>query len=309
MIKCDKIHDFMKWKEEKLFNGNLVRSLDINGGEFDVSEVSIDWYNGPKKFNLFFADFGNLFTDLVENIIKPELRIRENNDNLKSLSFISDDTNVFLEKLIEIVNFSSRPLISEDRKKQYKMILSRIANSLLKYRSEENFSKECLTIVPLKGGSYFWDFLKDKEDDKKTLAIDCKRIPLIKKNTFGFGMRIDSEEEYKKSIKLLSKFESNNFEKIRIVELCIVSGMTTLGFLLFLERNNIKPKEIEINTVALSQQGYEFISDYAKSKKINVRFITGGMYYRLGNYYLSKTDELLTLDGKLVIGDVRSFLD
>lgn len=132
---------------------------------------------------------------------------------------------------------------------------------------------------------------------------------MVKKNSFGFGMRVESGIEYQRSMDLLDKFKSGNYKKIRIVELCIVSGMTTLGFLLFLERNHIKPEEIEINTIAISQQGYRFISDYAKSKDLNVKFVTGGMFYRLGNYYLSKRDELLTLDGKLVIGDVRSFLD
>lgn len=299
----------MQWSEDKLFNGNLVRSLNIKGGEFDVSDLSIDWYKGPKKFNLFFVDFNGLFSNLVENTVEAEFRMRNNRDNLKTLAFVSDEINILLEKLIEIVNFSSRPVISEDRKRQYRITLKKIADALSKYRVAQGLADEDLTIVPMKGGSYFWNFLKKDKSNNNTLAIDCKRISMIRKNSFGFGMRIESDDEYQKSIKLLEKFELNGFNKIRIVELCIVSGMTTLGFLLFLEKNNIKPKEIEINTIAISQQGYEFISEYAKSKNINIKFVTVGMYYKLGNYYLSKTDELLTLDGKLVIGDVRTFLD
>jgi len=98
-------------------------------------------------------------------------------------------------------------------------------------------------------------------------------------------------------------------KKIRIVEVCIVSVVMPIGFLLYLKENNIKPESVEINTIAISQQGYEVISEFAKNQGIKVEFVTGGVYYRLGNYYLSRRDELLTLEGKSVIGDVRSFLD
>jgi hypothetical protein len=297
----------MEWMTEEIFNGSKVKSLNIREGEYDVSGICSEWYGGAKKFNLFFADFGKLFVDQVEDTVVPEFRIRDNDDNLSSLSFVSDRANQLLNELIEVVNFSSRPVISDDRKRKYKYVLKELADEMSKFRKGEKLSKEDLTIVPMKGGSYFWNFLKEKENN--TLEIECKRIPVKGKKSFNFGMRIESDTDFKDSKKLLEKFSGVRVNKLRIVELCVVSGMTTLGFLMFLERNNIKPKTIEINTVAISQQGYEFILEYLKNKNIGVKFVTGGVFYRLGDYYQSKHDELLTLDGKLVIGDVRSFLD
>jgi hypothetical protein len=289
------------------FEGRELRCLNLNGQVLDISNKVADWYQGPKEFNLFYVDFDGLFVDLIENVVEPEQRIKVNDQFLESLSFSSDEVEKLLDELVGVVNFSSRPIISEDRKSKYSEILNKIADRLSEFRKTENISNPDLTIVPMKGGSYFLNFLDGASIHERTLAIDCKRIPVAKTGSFCFGMRIDPVNEFPSN----SDFKKVliGAKKVRIVELCIVSGMTTIGFLLYLYKNNLKPELVEVDTIAMSQQGYKSIMEFAKQFGFNVKFVTGGVYYRLGNYYLSRRDELLTLDGKLVIGDVRSFLD
>lgn len=292
---------------EVIFDGRKITCLNLKDKKLDVSDKVASWYQGPKEFNLFFVDFNGLFVNLIEDVIEPEKRIRVGNRYLESLSFSSDETVNLLNDLIEVVNFSSRPIISEDRKKRYSEILNKIAEKINDFREIEMMSKPDLTIVPMKGGSYFLNFLDRSKIHKNALAIDCKRIPVEKSGSFCFGMGLNSVAGFPDN--------ENNYkvlkgaEKVRIVELCIVSGMTTIGFLLYLLKNDLKPELVEVDTIAMSQQGYESIMKFAKEFGFNIKFVTGGVYYRLGNYYESRRDELLTLDGKLVIGDVRSFLD
>jgi hypothetical protein len=272
-----------------------------------VSDKVASWYQGPKEFNFFFVDFNGLFVDLIEDVVEPEKRIRMSNRFLEALSFSSDESVALLNDLIEVVNFSSRPIISDDRKRRYSEILRKIADKINNFRTAEKLPKPDLTIVPMKGGSYFLNFLEKTTVHKNALAIDCKRIPVAKSGSFCFGMRLDPVVGFPSNANLSKVLEVA--KKVRIVELCIVSGMTTIGFLLYLHKNNLKPELVEVDTISMSQQGYESVMKFAKKFGFNVRFVTGGMYYRLGNYYKSRRDELLTLDGKLVIGDVRSFLD
>jgi|GEM_PF-2163802 len=289
------------------FNGRIIKWDNLRGREIDVSGICADWYKGPSKFNTFYVDFNGMFVDLIENIVDVKSRIRENRDDLESISLLSDETSKLLDSLIDVVNYSSRPVISEDRKRKYSDIMASLADNITKVRKAKKYPKPDLTIVPMKGGSYFLNYLERKKVHSNTLAIECKRIPIIKDNSFCFGMNLDASDSFPSNNNF--KVALEGAKNIRIVELCIVSGMTTIGFLLYLHANKLLPEIVEVNTIAMSQQGYEVISDFAKKLGIKIKFVTGGMFYRLGNYYVSRRDELLTLDGKLVIGDVRSFLD
>lgn len=295
------------WNNE--INGRKVGVYNCLGKEIDVADIAADSYHGLTNFNLFFADFNGMFVDLIEDIVQPSKRIKSNTKGLNALAFDSDEVSVLLNELIDVVNFSSRPLVSNDRKKKYSDLMQKIANKISEYRKNNSFSVPDLTVVPMKGGSYFLNFLENSSVHENTLAIECKRIPVAKENSFCFGMAVAPSNEFPLNSQINNISSLMESKKIRIVELCIVSGMTTIGFLLYLQENDIKPESVEINTIAISQQGYEVISEFAKNRGINVEFVTGGVYYRLGNYYLSRRDELLTLDGKSVIGDVRSFLD
>lgn len=286
--------------------GKEVFFWNLKGEEHSLADEAVDWYQGPKSFNLFYVNFNGLFNEKVEDLVAERDRIRTNTENLTSLAFVSDEMVKEMNSLINVVNYSSRPVISKARKKEYIAILKKIAVKIREYRGE---IEDGLTICPMRGGSYFLSFLRPEKIYKDVLAIECKRIPTKEKNSFSFGMRIDEDAKYILNKEASLVLANKNVEKLRMVELCIVSGMTTIGFLVFLLVNGIRPKEIEINTIALSQQGYEAINRFAREYGFKVKFVTGGLYYRLGNFYLSHRDELLTLDEKLVIGDVRRFLD
>lgn len=295
------------WNNE--INGKKVGVYNCLGKVVDVDDMAADSYHGPTKFNLFFVDFNGMFVDLIEDVVEPNKRIKNNILGLNALAFGSDEVLTMLNDLIEVVNYSSRPLVSDDRKKKYSNLMQKIATKISDYRKVGNFNDLDLTVVPMKGGSYFLNYLENRSVHKNTLAIECKRIPVAKENSFCFGMAVAPSDEFPLNSQIKNISSLMESKRIRIVELCIVSGMTTIGFLLYLKENNIRPESVEINTIAISQQGYEVINEFAKNQGINVEFVTGGVYYRLGNYYLSRRDELLTLDGKSVIGDVRSFLD
>ena len=167
--------------------------------------------------------------------------------------------------------------------------------------------KEDFVLVPLRGGAFLVDALKI--NPKKIIAIDCKRLPLKKKWHFAFGMRLNEDKNRNQGWK--EKFQFSDFQNkhVRIVEACVVSGMTTIGFLTSFICHKVKPSLIEINAIGVSQQGVELVLKLAKKFGYKVKFIAGGLFYRLGNFYKSGRDELLTLDGKLVVGDIKKYLD
>jgi len=297
---------------------NLIKNRTlIDKKEFYIDKEIVSWYEGPKSFNLFYMEFGDQFCKKVDDIIEPKKRIKSSLDDLICLGFEDDKVDEYLNGLIGVVNYSSRPKISDMRKKRYKNYLRLIARDMVRYRTKMGWdkgSKDELIVVPLRGGGYLFEFLDNRDRFTNVLAIDCKRIPIKTSHLYGcfdYGMRID------KSNKFLLNNEKNlvsvlrSYKYLRIVEMCTVSGMTTIGFLTFLKNIGLEFKEIEIDTIALSQQGYEAVKKYLMDNNVKsrIRFLTGGLYYRLGDYYKSHKDELLTLDEKLVVGDVKSFID
>lgn len=293
----------------KLFDKE-IEYYDLRGeSEYKIRGQVAKWYKGPKSFNLFYIDFNGFFNNMVGGVVPENKRIRTNLPNLKVLSFSDERAMAWLEELVTVVNYSSRPFVSSFRKVKYKEILGKLGKGLKKMVKIDPRIDD-LVMVPLKGGSYFLDFLYPEGDFSKVLAVDCKRIPALNKNAFSYGIRVDSSDKYLMNGKIKELLAGEKqINKLRVVELCIVSGMTTVGYLLYLYLNNIRPKEIEIDTIAMSQQGYEMIDKLAKFLGINVIFVTGGLFYRLGNFYSSHMDELLTIDGKLIIGDVKKFLN
>jgi len=282
----------IKLKFKKINNANPV----------DVGGKVTKKYEGPTKFDYAILDFKNSLTKLIESLVPEEKRIRTNTKNIKVASFTSDGAQNALENLVEIVNFSSRPIISKKAKKRYKKNIITVLEKVNKLREKD---KENIVLVPLRGGAYLINLLDIKPS--KVIAIDCKRLPLKKKGHFLLGMR-----KYKHSSKKWkSDFSTKDFHNkhIRIIEACIVSGMTTIAFLSLFTCNDNKPALIEINTIAMSQQGIELVLKMAKKYNLNVKFVTGGIFYRLGDFYNSGIDELLTLRGQLVLGDIKKYLD
>jgi len=260
-------------------------------------------YKGPDNFDFLFINYKDVFTNLVENFLRKDKRNLEKLD--KDIYVASEkDSKVkqFFNNLVEIVDSSFSRKVPLNLKKEYKKnaknILKRV--SVLRKRYDED-----VVLVPLRGGAYIVDLFQI--DKKNVVAIDCKRIPMKQKGNFCLGMR----KGWLLSDVWEKKFSFDDFHKkhVRIVEACVVSGMTTVGFLTLFLCLGIKPKLIEINTLAMSQQGIKVVKNVAKEYNFNVKFFTGEIFYRLGNFYQSTVDELLTAEGKLVLGDVKDYLD
>ncbi|PIS09084.1 hypothetical protein COT75_03405 [Candidatus Beckwithbacteria bacterium CG10_big_fil_rev_8_21_14_0_10_34_10] len=286
------------------FSGFNVKTINCSSKrKKKVNLIAAKHYCGPKEFNHCLIFFNDIFLRLIDSTVPEKKRTRLSTEPMKIVSYSSDKALKALDELIEIVNFTSRPIITQDLRKKYKKNVDIIAAEINKRRSLKN---ENVILVPLRGGAYLLDSLN--VNHKKVIAIDCKRLPLKKKGYFALGMSLDKKTAAK--MKWRSEFNAADFHKkhVRIVEACIVSGMTTLGFLINFISNGIKPSLIEINTIAASQQGVNLILKLAKKYNYKVKFVTGGLFYRLGDYYQSQLDELLTLDGKLVIGDIKKYL-
>ena len=122
----------------------------------------------------------------------------------------------------------------------------------------------------------------------------------------GFGMRLyyDSIKRGDRLSRKLKDIEG----KVRILEVCMASGLTTAGVLLNLYARKVKVDSVEVVAPVMAQQGYEFVKKVAEFTNIKTTFATGAIFYRLGNYYEDSADSLMTDDGRYVVGNATEIL-
>jgi len=290
-------------KEIRIGKNLKVSAISPKDGErLDFSKKLAPCYRGPKEFDYVAFDFLDIFSKSVNSLVPEGKRLRKNKKDLKIVSLLSDEVLEKLEDLVETVNYSSRQVISSTRKSQYRKAIKVICKNIDLNR-DKTFNESI--IVPLRGGALFLKFLDVSRS--KIFAIDCKRLPVRNKHgRFYLGMR--RKYNLPRNFKNYYKDSDINGKVIRIVEVCIASGMTTVAVMLDFFRRGLRPEKIEVNAAAMSQQGIEFIKGVADFLQLNIIFITGGLFYRLGDFYKSGKDEILTLDEKLVVGDAIMFL-
>ncbi len=283
-----------------IFRGTKINQLyPGDGKQVDVSSVAAPRYSGRKKFNYMHVEFNDLFASLIDSKIPEPLRIITCNN---SLLFPSKE--VVEEHLREIKDIAriDYDLLTKDDITRYKNALLKIFQKL---KNLEPWHAAEHIIVPLRGGGIIANLFPDIHD--RIVPFDCKRIPLS--DTYGhfnFGMHV---QEKTGTVNHFDRLLDSSTEKtITFLEICIASGMTTLGFMLDILSRGIKVKELIIVCAALSQQGYLLISEFARKNNLRVKFVTGKLIYALSDFYTDPIDALLEGDGSKTIGDAVNIM-
>ncbi len=251
----------------------------LNNDVFDVSEL-VDNYSRRTKFNYLYLDFDLLFKDLStfkldERSIKV---LPQTKDLIKAFEVIKSYANT--DKLT--VEFAKETLMS------YQFIYTKLEE---RYHWMELDS----FIVPLRGGGIISKLFK--LDKQKVLEIEAKRLPLKRElGVFGLGMNFQGNVD-----QLDNFMDSLSGKEVAILEVCIATGMTTLGFLLDLYIRKVKPKKIVFLTSASSKQGTAVIQAVARQLDFSVEFVTGMMVDNLIDYYSTTQDLLAYNDGSFVV--------
>ncbi len=260
----------------------------------DVSALAAERYAARKHFNYMYVDFGDLFAPLIDSKIPISNRIQ------KHKNLLLHENNKLLEQdyreVRDIARIDQLYLRLEDISR-YKRALQSIFSQLKKI-SDWDLAEQI--IVPLRGGGVVANLFPDLKE--KLIPFDCKRIPLARSfGHFGFGMHIKEEfGDVRKADKVIIE---NKAGHITFLEICVASGLTTLGFLLDLAAKKVEIKRLDIVCAAVSQQALLIVSEFAKEQKIHVRFITGRIIYSLSDFFTDPVDALLEDDNQWTIGD------
>ncbi|HIH11688.1 TPA: hypothetical protein HA241_05840 [Candidatus Woesearchaeota archaeon] len=283
-----------------IFRGKKISQFYPNiGKHIDISSIAAPRYSDRKKFNYMYVEFKDLFVPLIDSKIPELQRITTCNDSL-----LFPTLEVVEEHLREITDIAriDYDLLTKDDIYRYKTALLKIFQKL---KNLEPWHTAEHIIVPLRGGGMIANLFPDINE--RTVPFDCKRIPLSDAyGNFGFGMHVQKKNG---TVKYIDKLLDNSTKKtITFLEICVASGMTTLGFMLDILSRGIKVKELIIVCAALSQQGYLLISEFARKNNLRIKFVTGKLIYALSDFYTDPIDALLEGDGSKTIGDAVNIM-
>lgn len=247
-------------------------------------------YKGLKEFNHILIHFGHLFShlkDIEREGPMPSIILPKNHE--EKIDAIAAETAEIVKKARK--NKGIDPKIAL----KYRKLLRQLASMVKKTTDKKE--KYSYTFVPLKGGAHVVSSFGI--DFNSMIAIDCKRIPL-KDGSFAFGMHSPMFDPYD-----LGRIHKR---KLRVIEICIASGITSVGILLDLFIKGCVPKTVTFQVLFASKQGLALVKKVASELRIDVCFYVGKMYNNLGSLVTSN-DSIINEKGEPVIGNATQILD
>lgn len=248
----------------------------------------VEAYKKLREFNHVLIHFGKLL-DKVKNGEFDSERIEV---TLPQERADIDELAISASVLSKQLHYGEK--INKKLAITYKKVLLALAKRVNDaFRKKTDFS---YTFVPLKGGAYVISAFNVPLDSM--IAIDCKRIPL-EDGTFAFGMNSPVFDPY--------DLDRLSGKSLRVVEVCIASGITSVGILLDLFSKSCLPKEVVFQALFASDFGLRFIKATARVLGVEVSFVVGKVYKGLGNL-VSSHDSIINESGEPVLGDATSIL-
>lgn len=295
--------------------GKKYSSLQFRGNELkyyrgteekpiDVSGAVVDYYNGPKEFNLSVLDCGSVFSSLIDSTVPTDQRIYSSKEGaFQVLGFTDSAALVAFEEITRIANYPLNIVREKGLDYVYMRQLTNICALLDKKILKDVYD---LVIVPLRGGNVVASMIPFK--GTKVLALECKRLPLKRKiGDFAYGMSVpDSQKDVYR--RFFGKKDQLDGKRILVLEVALASGLTSMGILNELYQRKVKPLQVDVLAPVMTQRGIELLGDFSKEVKYKVIFNTAAIFYRLGNFYEDGNDSILTDDGKYVIGNATNIL-
>lgn len=277
------------------FRNNIIKTVYPSQTKPYLVKNTIDDYKSRKLFNYSYTHFGDMFSYSRSTEIPVENRMMSD----KNLMVLTDLPRVeqYFQNIREISN--SNLELSLEYADAFLRSFKSIFDSL---ETEFQWTQSDYFLVPLKGGGVITELFSNLPQNK-VFKIDCKRVPLMEsEGAYGFGMHVPSQIS---AVNLAEAdefmFNNLNGKEVTILELCVASGITTIGFLLDLYYKNLRPKKITILSTVVAQQGYEISQDFAKQMGIELNFITAKVAYILKDHYKNPYDPLSYLNGDLVL--------
>lgn len=277
-------------KNTKNYKVNLLgNKVDIDYTKNFLNTVNIsslvrDSYDRRTVFNYALINFHYLFNnynfDQDKNNLKNVSIPSSSSEIDKAFSVVKKYANSFEE-----INFDFANEVLSSYKKIYEII-----------DEEFHWSKKDFFVVPLKGGGYIMKLFDFK--NKKILPIEAKRVPLKQNGKIALGMNIENID-----FEEINSFYNsiNTDDEIVFLEVCVASGMTTIGFLLDMYSKKTLPKKVIVVTAAASVQGIQLVQEIAEQLGIKVEFKTAKIFNKLANFFNTSQDSVLYNDGKFVV--------
>lgn len=269
-----------------LLDGKKISIFYAEKGDYiNISDITNKSYNKRTTFNHAFINFGDYFSKFINS--------KDSNTNINdNVFYLPSNKHLDLE-FDKIKEYSNGKNIltykfASDVLSSFKKIYSEL-NSVFPWFEDEFF------IVPLKGGGFVINLFNFKHN--RVFPVEAKRIPLKKYGHLGLGMNVDIEEHENFDKDLFNLHDKD----ITFLEVCIASGMTTIGFLLDLHHKGIKPHKVKILTAAASVQGIKVIQKVADDLDIDLVFYTAKLIENVTDFYDVSQDSIIYEDGSFVV--------
>jgi hypothetical protein len=88
---------------------------------------------------------------------------------------------------------------------------------------------------------------------------------------------------------------------LSILEICVMSGMTTCAFLLDLYLQGIKPSKIRVVASVVSEQGVSYVNQFAEKLGYEIEWVTARIVNTVGDFYANLNDVLLNEDNTFIL--------
>lgn len=280
-------------KTLRLMGNNLRVSIPLYAedpvGLDHLPSSPLESYQGPHEFNHVLIHFGDFFKNLHQQEINSKnlpLIVPQNHNEIDELAA---RTTAYVKE------FSRSKRIDVQKARKYRQSLLQLACHVKGTLGGPH--QFAYTFVPLRGGAHVVSAFAVDYDSM--IAIDCKRIPL-ENGTFAFGMHSPVFDPYD-----LDRIKG---KKIRVIEVCVASGITSVGILTDLLSKGCLPEEVHFQVLFASQKGMSIIRDVCNEIGTKVKFYVGKVYTGLGNLVLSH-DSIIDDAGRPVIGDATRILE
>lgn len=291
--------------------GRNVEYLAIDDGS--VASIQnlklLDSYIGPTTFDHCIINFSSFFKDYVNLELKQENveNFMQENDWLK---IIGDKSGVkhALSVISDIAGSNIEEVKEAGKDVIYRRQLAFLCKDLGEYVDGVASSSDEHIVVPLRGGLLVASLLPGF-DLRKVIPIDCKRLPLSSGfGDFAFGM---SFRYFSKDTKdnLIARYVKSKDDTLRILEVAVGSGITTIGMILDLYSRKILPKTIRLIAPIVTVPGIMLVKKVCDQFGINLECYTTSVFGKLGDFYHDRNDSIIDREGKYVIGNASGILE
>lgn len=279
------------------------------GKSIDVGELVADHNRRNTVFNMGFLHYGELLKPFISSNIPEEHRLREDSDRVRVLGFSQPRAVRGLVSRLSVISSLPVDRITEGGLDyDYRRSLKRLCERL---HSRTEWISADDTLVPLRGGALIASMLPELPREK-VIPIDSKRIPLQKEGALGLGLNFPGADVY--DLEGLSEWMDGRMQgldgkNVRILEVAVASGLTSVSYLFEFAQRQIKPNHIEVVAPVVAQQGVELLLYVSDILGFDVSVVAADMHYRLGDFWRGTEDSIMDDQGNWVIGKATNILE